>query len=1168
MSSAVSKAQIREALAKISDGDFQETAANLLKVLGYESDLTLLDQTGDGSYFVKNPNTRSGQSFLENTQSSYVLLQVTNTEISATENQGLLLSEEAIEESNAKSFLFVAVEMKETRDSYPRGLYAELAREVNKPFPMPTVVLFKTNGNLLTLAFVHRRRHRFQPERDVLGAVSLIREIDIDDPHRAHLDILTDLSLKHRLQWMKDKGKLENFDSLLDAWLDTLDTEKLNRTFYKELFAWFEQAIKVSKFPTDQPRTISGEKHIIRLITRFLFIWFIKEKGLVATSLFEEEQVKSLLKNYDRDTGDSYYRAILQNLFFATLNAEIGTRRFSRQTYDDHRNSTLYRYKSEIVDKEEFLELFSQTPFINGGLFDSLDSFEGNSQGGWRLDCFSDNVITPGRREHGILSIPNRLFFGDNGLINLFNRYKFTVEENTPVEQEVALDPELLGKVFENLLASYTPETKKTARKQSGSYYTPRPIVDYMVGEALAKVLSEKVTSLVGDKSFLHERLQYLFDYEGDHDDARELFEPDERTGLIRAIAEIKIIDPAVGSGAFPMGVLHRLTLGLQRLDPDNSQWEKIQKELAIERAGLAFDIDDLDERSEELVEISEVFEHYRFDFGRKLFLIQNSIFGVDIQAIACQIAKLRFFITLAIEQDPTDDIGNNYGIKPLPNLETRFVIADTLNSLGRRVLTNGKSQDIIQELRRNREQYFLAANRDDKKRCRDFDKAKREELAKELQQVSGLSEGEAEKMANWDPYDQNATVNWFDPDYMFGITKDIGFDIVIGNPPYAKTEHIPVSYRKKLKQKYGWLGDLYEHFIFEGLELTGSSGIFSYIANDSFVTFSGKRRIRELLLKNQLLHLVRAPSSTFDASIYTAVFVLCKKVPHTEHYYCSGKMDADFNFRYQFLGKVSYQTVLSIPEKVLLTSESSLLSRLLRIDKTVENYYQILDTGIDSGNVRSKIFFQENDGTRSRLLQGRQIDRYLVSWDSPKANYKYCNAQYEVLPILGIGRGGKPSLRKEYWKFRGSIENHHQPERLLVRQTDDDLVVAYQSEKIHGQFYTDNTLHTILSKHNLSLKYLLALLNSRLLNYIYQSITQEKGKSQAQVKIKNVRRLPLVVPGSKIEGTLIRLVDQIIEVKLTNSKADTSELEAEIDRLVYQVYGLTDEEIAVVEDR
>ena len=166
---------------------------------------------------------------------------------------------------------------------------------------------------------------------------------------------------------------------------------------------------------------------------------------------------------------------------------------------------------------------------------------------------------------------PNRLFFGEDGLITLFDRYKFTVEENTPADREVALDPELLGKVFENLLAAFNPETRENARKQTGSYYTPRAVVDYMVDEALVATLAQNAQPTDGNADSWQERLRYLLDYDDALADTDDLFTSAEKEAIVSAIAGTKALDPAVGSGAFPMGILHKLTLALRRLDTDNS---------------------------------------------------------------------------------------------------------------------------------------------------------------------------------------------------------------------------------------------------------------------------------------------------------------------------------------------------------------------------------------------------------------------------------------------------------------------------------------------------------------------------------------------------------------------------------------------------------------------
>ena len=712
--------RIQDILRRLPKDEFHTVAQDLLDVLDYHSERTL-PTTGDpADLFGDLPDTQQKQELLDASVSARIVFQVTDAEIAASA-QLSLIDTGGFDKGNASSFLFVAVALK--GQHYSRRRYAQFTREINKPFPMPTVVLFKTDNDLLTLAFVHRRPHKRDPNRDVLGSVSLIREIDPANPHRAHLDILAELSLGERLAWIEQNRKQRNFDGLLAAWLDALNTEELNRRFYRELSAWFGRAVKEATFPTDQATTLSPEEHLIRLITRLLFVWFMKEKGLVDGDLFVEARVNRLLKDYNRETGDSYYRTVLQNLFFATLNTEIAQRRFSRKNNADHRNFSVYLYQENMRDPDTLRALFDQTPFINGGLFDCLDSFEATQADGVRIDCFSDVHFHK-------LSIPNRLFFDDDGLIPLFNHYKFTVEENTPVEQEVALDPELLGKVFENLLAAYNPETRETARKQTGSYYTPRQVVDYMVDEVLVAALTQKCQPTDGDHEFWQDRLRYLLDYGDAFNDALQLFNTDETERLVRAIAELKVLDPAVGSGAFPMGVLHKLTLALSRLDPDNTRWKDLQRKRAGEKADAAFETRDQYERDAELLEISETFEKYSSDFGRKLYLMQNSIVGVDVQPVACQIAKLRFFISLAIEQEP-DRNAKNFGIKPLPNLETRFVAADTLLHLKTAVqldLFRQQLETLKTKLAENRERHFHATGRREKLVCKNEDRKLRQQ--------------------------------------------------------------------------------------------------------------------------------------------------------------------------------------------------------------------------------------------------------------------------------------------------------------------------------------------------------------------------------------------------------------------------------------------------------
>ena len=355
---------------------------------------------------------------------------------------------------------------------------------------------------------------------------------------------------------------------------------------------------------------------------------------------------------------------------------------------------SLYRHRDLFKKPGEALALFKNIPFLNGGLFECLDKDLGeNVRPRYvRIDGFS-------RRPDSQPVVPDFLFFGPEreedlsadygdkkfrkvrvrGLIHTLHRYHFTIEENTPIEQEVALDPELSGKVFENLLAAYNPETGATARKQTGSFYTPREIVDYMVDEALIAFLKGKLTT--ENTEGTEKRLRRLMSWEESGHD----FDARETETLIAAIDGLKALDPAVGSGAFPMGILHKLVFILGKLDPRNEQWEQRQIQRVRDAIATAEKIEDaairertVKELEQQITGIEEAFERNELDYGRKLYLIENCLYGVDIQSIAVQIAKMRFFISLIVDQR-VDPEATNLGVRPLPNLETKFVAANTL---------------------------------------------------------------------------------------------------------------------------------------------------------------------------------------------------------------------------------------------------------------------------------------------------------------------------------------------------------------------------------------------------------------------------------------------------------------------------------------------------------
>ena len=501
-----------------------------------------------------------------------------------------------------------------------------------------------------------------------------------------------------------------------------------------------------------------------------------------------------------------------------------------------------------------------------------------------RLDDFSEEKANA-------LCLPNELFFGGEhkvdlsgvyddqrrklenvrGLIETLSRYKFTVEENTPLEEEIALDPELLGKVFENLLASYNEDTRTTARKALGGYYTPREIVSYMVDEALIAFFQDAMATLVpannSETRNFEARLRSLFT--AHLTTLTNPLSPDESAALITAIGRVKIIDPACGSGAFPMGALHRLVDLLQKLDPNNERWKRdrlaeAERDCEIVRQSDA-PREEVNQCEARIEDIRRSFDtrHHALDFARKLYIIENGIYGVDIQPIATQIAKLRFFIALIVDQQVSLS-APNLGVRPLPNLETKIVAADALIPLE----TADRQMDLLEmqarplrsQLEQVRHDHFNARTPSAKTRCRQRDAELRTQLA-DLLRDHGLPADEAQALAGWDPYDQNHAAAFFDPEWMFGSEVKGGFDIVIGNPPYVRIQTLKQQkpevvefYRSHYESAKKGNYDLYVIFVEAGLGFVKHNGQLAYILPHKFFNAEYGEPLRGLISRGRHL--------------------------------------------------------------------------------------------------------------------------------------------------------------------------------------------------------------------------------------------------------------------------------------------------------------------------
>lgn len=950
---------IETALFDFARYPLADAARRLFAALGYESKRHLPLSTVAQfrkQFDQQGTLTERERATLEPLTSLHFLFQLTDAELT-TQNE-LFGDSSSVDGSRIHSYLFFAAEL--PPGAYTRTALASIARTINKPLAMPALVLFR-HGDALSLAILHRRINKTDASRDVLEKATLVKDITFADPIRAHTEILNDFAFAN----LDVDFGISNFVTLHQAWQKRLGTYALSNQFYREIADWYFWAHhQVADGTIRLPEHCDTEEEkalfLIRLLTRVIFSWFLVEKRLIPTDLFRDTRLKTLLKDFNPgrdpkkpDTAPSYYHAVLQNLFFGTLNMPPDQRGFREKKKEGDRFdpnfgiTNLWRYETAFRAPADWRALAARVPFLNGGLFDCLDDKSGRKKDNFILDGFSDN---PKLACH----LPNDLFFGPErtvdlsadygeedkrtarskkakvrGLIEILSRYKFTIEENTPLEEEIALDPELLGKVFENLLASYNEDTSTTARKALGAFYTPREIVSYTVDESLKSYLSTQVPRCKGALDDLFSNKATL----------KEI-KPDTREALIAAIGRVKVLDPACGSGAFPMGMLHRLVDLLQKLDPNNESWKRDRlaearryRQLLTNSNAKPEELATCDAR---IADITKSFDtrFHALDFARKLFLIENSIYGVDIQPIATQIAKLRFFISLVVDQK-VDTQADNLGVRPLPNLETRLVAADTLRPLPKAkerqggLFDDASPEDYAEhnrlkaELTRVRHDHFNARDPGTKRKCRDEDERLRNDLRELLKRV-GMPAESARDMAAWNPYDQNAFAPFFDSEWMFGLPVgkvrvegkspatllgnlalineaggqteltasapreiDSGFDIVIGNPPYIRIQTLKQKdpdtvafykehYASAAKGNY----DIYVVFIEVGLRLLKSDGHLAYICPHKFFNAQYGEPIREVIAKGKhLRHVVHfGDAQVFPgATIYTCLLFLAK---------------------------------------------------------------------------------------------------------------------------------------------------------------------------------------------------------------------------------------------------------------------------------------------------
>ncbi|MDE0184908.1 MAG: Eco57I restriction-modification methylase domain-containing protein [Candidatus Poribacteria bacterium] len=1223
-----SKQEIKSALQRFTDGNFAENARYLFEILGYRSQRAMDLEYNTAEEFLevldRHGKVNQQRALLNQWDSIHILLQLKAEQIRENGVIEFASTDADVDSTYIESYLFLALKLR--GDNYTRTHLSQITREINRPFDMPAMILFQ-HGETLTFAVIDRRRHKRDRSKDVLEKATLIKDIGYTGPrpHPAHVNILFDLSIAE----LHRKHQFANFKELHDAWKKTLDTSELNKRFYREIANWYFWAVNQVTFPDNAGEDVEvrNATSVIRLITRLIFVWFIKEKGLVPDALFAVRDIKTLLHNTEPDAS-TYYKAILQNLFFATLNQEMNTeekpnnRKFriqAKQSGDRDQNymaHSLYRYENCFKDKQNALELFGDIPFLNGGLFECLDKLVENdsekdnskkpNSKEIRIDGFSDHKKNP-------LIVPNFLFFSDEqsvdlnaaygtrgknykvrGLINIFDSYKFTVTENTPIEEEVALDPELLGKVFENLLAAYNPETGMSARKQSGSYYTPREIVNYMTDESLIAYLKHKCIAyresqsapspttppaqldLSGrmepvqtqidtrgvklsdeQKDQIEKDLRHLLAY----NDAPHRFSPDEIEVLINAVDSLKILDPACGSGAFPMGVLHKLVFILSKLDPGNVRWKERQIEKACE-------IPDPTTRDKTIDDIEAAFESNELDYGRKLYLIQNCIFGVDIQPIAVQIAKLRFFISLVVDQQ-LDDSANNRGVRPLPNLETKFVAANTLIDItGQLSLRSSEIRKREIELQEVRRRHFTARTPTTKRRYRERDAELRAEIGALLSDL-GLPKGTADEIARWDPYDQNAFAVFFNPDWMFGLSQ--GYDVVIGNPPYINIENLQSTIKDYLFKNFQTCQgrtDIYIAFLEKSMSIL--RGIMCFILPSAFATQKYGKKLRQMLIGHYGIREVVDASSyrIFEnATVYNIVLMVGKEKEQNEETKVKlHSSNSDFETRGGREFYVNQQLFSKLKDSRFETDplvfdglkvQAKIWQHSVRFDRICFVAYGARLNHRSENLGKQHYISQSQTPGAKRFCEGKNIERYTFS-QAGWLDYTPDEHYNSMFPELFANR-----------------------KLMSINVVKDRLRFAYDDKCFFNSHTVINCVRLDLLSHashvsarrafrnadkkfakQFSYGFLLGVLNSTPINWYFRSFLSESLHFYPN----DAKQLPIPSAMLDQQTPVSRLANQILDTKRIAPNADVSELENEIDRIVYSLYNLTPEEIAIIE--
>lgn len=933
----------------------------------------------------------------------------------------------------------------------------------------------------------------------------------LSNPKRQSYVLGPKSKIKTPHQYLISNGPVADFADLKSRF----SLEVVNKEFYKEISHAFiklvggtlangrsKQIFKpILRLPFVAENSQTSMEFAVRLIGRIIFCWFLREKKSASGNTL---MPRELLSSEAASNTEDYYHRILEPIFFEILNKPIKSR---KETYEN--------------------ELFSAIPYLNGGLFSPHDD-----------DFFNYNE---GKQavNHNMVIVPDEWL---HSLFEVLETYNFTIDENTSFDEELSIDPEMLGRIFENLLAEINPETGESARKSTGSYYTPRVIVDYMVDESLKLYLKTKT-------SISEEKLKALISYDLEDDESNPL-NKEEKDKIAEALGKIKILDPACGSGAFPIGALQKIVFILQQIDQNGQLWFKKQiQNTPVELRRV----------------IEREFQEKNFDYIRKLGIIRENIYGIDIQPIATEISRLRCFLTLVVDER-IDDTLENRGIEPLPNLDFKFVTANTLVGLP---TTNGTASQMglfeddqgIKDLKEVRDMFFNASGfeRDQLKlqfvqtQNRMFQKLINEGLRGHADMTSILT--------TWDPFSHKSAA-WFDPEWMFGIKK--GFDVVIANPPYVFTRKMEFTdeFKKyvkdyytsriksnqiKSKSKQSGKINLFGLFIIRAIDLLVDSGNMTYIIPNTLLRTTTYDLIRKFILDNtQIKRILDLGGGIFEGVTASTIIIQLAKDSNVSN-------DVEIISRIEDLSNKNFSKSIIKQEKYnknisysFTTHSDNDVESLL--NKIEGKHHKLGEFCIDiiEGIVAHKHLIVETPKEDFEpLIEGKDISRFIVkeprnwiNWQSNAIHRKRPDYLWDTQPKILIQR----------------ISGGSSP-----------IVAALDQEK-HKTFASINNL-VLKEAYKEYYLYVLGILNSKLINYYYANKFSNNSTLTVNISKTFLEALPLDINNDGVEKTIIQIVSKLIDLIKNNSNNETLEqYYKELNSIIYKKYGLIDSDIRKIE--